>query len=164
VTEARKTIWRQKIAIFGLVIALVFTLAGLAIASATVSNSDGTVNGCYKNKKGQLRVAMTPCVAGKETPIQIGGETPMFARVAANGTLLGGKHVISASHSSTGIYDVTFDRDISACAYSANGPDFAPYFANVSALKHSSNQVEVLQEQINNSGFLDGTIQVTVTC
>src|SRR2546423_1444844 len=43
----------------------------------------------------------------------------LFARVAGNGTLLGGSSGTSVSHTVTGQYEVTFSSDVSGCAYVA---------------------------------------------
>ena len=64
----RKTVVRQRVFIFGLVIALVFTVTGFEIASASIPDSGGVIHGCMKGKRHQLSVidtGTTPrCPAG----------------------------------------------------------------------------------------------------
>jgi len=72
VASLSKRVQRQKLAIFGLVVALVFTLAGYGIASAGVLNGNGTINACYKAKNGNLRVSVTACKASEKS-ITLGG-------------------------------------------------------------------------------------------
>ena len=47
---------RERVVIFGLLVALVFTLAGFGIAAATIPAPGGVVKGCYATKTGALRV------------------------------------------------------------------------------------------------------------
>ncbi len=51
---------------------------------------------------------------------------PLYATVAADGTLLAGSRVVSVTPFPPGEYDVIFDRDVSGCAYTATiGEPFA---------------------------------------
>jgi hypothetical protein len=113
--EERKTIRRQRVVILGLLVVVGSMFAGFSIASAVVSNSDGTANACYSSKNGKLRMATTPCKAGKETATTLSRTVPMYARVYG-GALSGSKHALSISHPSTGLYYIAFDRNVSACA------------------------------------------------
>jgi hypothetical protein len=67
----RKQRTRYRVAIGGLVTALVFTMAGFAISEASIPAPGGVVKACYK-KNGTLRVidSAAACKAGKETAIQ----------------------------------------------------------------------------------------------
>ena len=47
-------------------------VGGVVQASATVSNSNGSVNACYKMKNGNLRVQVTSCKSS-EVPITLSG-------------------------------------------------------------------------------------------
>jgi hypothetical protein len=69
--EKRRKLSRERLAVFGLLIALVFTMAGFAISSASIPAPGGVVKACYK-KNGNLRVidSSASCKAGKETAIQ----------------------------------------------------------------------------------------------
>lgn len=44
---------------------------------------------------------------------------PLFAEVAADGTLTGGSRVVSVSRVAAGYYTVKFDRSVDTCAYAA---------------------------------------------
>lgn len=63
--------------------------------------------------------------AGGDPAMQVNGSpvvtaaSQMFANVSANGTLLSGSHVVSVGTVPPGEYDVTFDRDVSDCAFIA---------------------------------------------
>jgi len=118
----QRTIRRQKMAIFGLVVALLFTLTGFEIASAAVNNSDGTVNACYKTKGGNLSVQVSACKA-TETPLVLSTTVPMYAQVSATGVLGINKHVASVIHIGTGQYAVRFDAAVTSCAVSVTTHD-----------------------------------------
>lgn len=76
------------------------------------------MNACYKNAKGQLRVATTAC-STKESAVTLSRETPVWASVRNDGVLLGGKHVTASTQIGANRDLVTFDRDVRACALSA---------------------------------------------
>jgi hypothetical protein len=69
--ERKRRFSGERLAVFGVLIALVFTLTGFAISSASIPAPGGVVKACYK-KNGNLRVvdSAAACKAGKETAIQ----------------------------------------------------------------------------------------------
>jgi hypothetical protein len=73
--ERKRKITAERWVILGLLTVLVSVFAGFAVASAVVTNGNGTVNACYK-KNGNLRVATTGCKAGKETAVTLGVPQP----------------------------------------------------------------------------------------
>jgi hypothetical protein len=107
----------ERLAILGLLIALVFTVTGYEIASAAVNNSDGTYNACYKTKSGNLRLQVTACKRA-EHEVTLSGFVPIYANVSSTGVLGSNQHAVSVTlHSPS--YIVTFDRDVSSCGISA---------------------------------------------
>jgi hypothetical protein len=78
---ATKKRWNspERLIIFGLLIALVFTISGFEIASASIPDSNGVIHGCLKGKKNQLFIintATTPSCPTNETPVNWGGSQP----------------------------------------------------------------------------------------
>jgi hypothetical protein len=63
--------------------------------------------------------------AGGDPGMQVNGSpvvtaaSQMFANVATDGTLISGSHVVSVGTVPPGEYDVTFDRNVSGCAFIA---------------------------------------------
>jgi hypothetical protein len=116
-------------------------------AWAVIPSPTGVFHGCYQPKKGTLRVVDEGVTCRrKERAIQWNEQGPagppgtpdttnfydktesdgrflprtgvvLAARVDGGGTLLGGRGAVSATWT-TVIYRVTFDRDVSQCAYS----------------------------------------------
>jgi hypothetical protein len=108
-----------------LLAAMAVALAG-GLAYAAVPDSNGTIHGCYQSGSGALRVVDAD-VGGKckpnEKPLDWnaggGGSNTLFANVAADGTLVSG-NATSAAIVDSPFYDVSFGRDISRCAATAN--------------------------------------------
>src|SRR5262245_24405517 len=63
---------KYRIAIFGLLIALIFTLAGFTISAAIVDAGNGATNACYNTRTGRLRANISGCRA-TETARVLGG-------------------------------------------------------------------------------------------
>jgi hypothetical protein len=62
----------ERLVILGLIIALVFTLTGFEVASASIPDSNGEIHGCMKGKHNQLSAidaAVTPTCPGGETAL-----------------------------------------------------------------------------------------------
>ncbi|MEO7060351.1 MAG: hypothetical protein ABI083_11565 [Lapillicoccus sp.] len=88
----------------GLALTAAAALTGGVLAST--ASADGSA---AKNVPGKASfVAATPAAVG---PARV------FAVVNADSTLLRGKAVASTSHLSTGVYDVRFTKNISACSW-----------------------------------------------
>jgi hypothetical protein len=67
--------------------------------------------------------------AGSVTAAALGGDARLWARVAADGTLEAGQGVVGVFHENTASaadYQVTFDRDVSACIAIATNNDQVP--------------------------------------
>jgi hypothetical protein len=166
----QQTIRRQRLAILGLLIALVFTLVGFSVAQAVVDNTDGTANACYRTTNGKLRVATTPCRAGREVATTLNRSVPLYARVSASGGIVSQRHVTSAARTSPGVYIVTFDRDVSTCAYAVSAHNSSPGLRESSAtslvgLFGPSAIARVGVALGDSSGtFVDDAFSLTVTC
>lgn len=93
---------------------------------------------------------------------------PLFAEVTGSGILSDGSRAVSATRTSAGKYTVTFDRDVSGCAFTATigGATFA--FAGVidTGLSSTSNDtVEVYtQDTAVPPAYGDRPFHLTVTC
>jgi len=98
-------------------------VAGLLVhgglARGTIPSASGVLHGCYQAKRGTMRIVDEGVSCRKkERAVQwTDGGNVLAARVDGGGTLLGGRGAVSATWT-TVTYRVTFDRDVSACAYS----------------------------------------------
>ncbi len=156
----RKQVLHYRVVVVGLLVVIVSVLAGFAAASAVVSNSDGTINACYKNSNGNLHLNVKGCKAGKETAVTLSGSTPIFARVAADGTLGVSKHVVSVTKGPPGVYDVTFDRNVDSCAVNAT-----PNSGFHSAVASHSGTVLVVGMFLSDTATVDDApFDVSVIC
>jgi hypothetical protein len=120
-----------------------FTSASNAIPAVKGTNSGsagtgvqgtGKKYGVYSN--GPLGVAAgkplscAHCVSAGDLSTAIRTYDPLDAEVSFNGTLLSGHHVVSVAHLAGGIYEVTFDRDISQCTLTASAQNADPAVAS----------------------------------
>jgi hypothetical protein len=91
--------------------------------------------------------------------------TPMTAFVSSNGTLTRGSRVTSVTKLTAfgnGVYQVTFDRDVSDCTYAANNYN---YTSGVLLEPRSGVPDAVYVETVNGSQDLtDSNFFLTVTC
>ena len=92
-------------------IARLILVAGAAVSALTVAALNGTAQ------------------ASSATPAQAGSNN-LFASVSGNGSLLTGNGVILVTYLGTGRYEVTFDRNVSGCAYIATIVNNASYSAD----------------------------------
>jgi hypothetical protein len=168
--DAQRTIRRQRLAILGLLIALLFTFVGFSVAQAVVDNVDGTANACYRTTNGRIRLATTPCRAGREVATTLSRSVPLYARVNANGSIVAHRHVTGVTNTSPGVYIVTFDRNVSSCAYAATAHNSSPGVREMSAtslvgLFGPSAQPQVGVAVADSTGSLvNDAFSLTVTC
>lgn len=114
-------------------IALVATIAALAaggVAYATIPDSAGTIHGCVYGA-GSLRIIDpdlgAACREG-ETRVDFlstaGKAGAAFTEVFSGGGIndARSKGAISVAHLGTGVYRVTFDRDLSTCTFFVSTP------------------------------------------
>jgi hypothetical protein len=157
-TTGKRRMSTERWIIVGLVVVIVSMLGGFAAASGWgVRNRDGTVNGCYQTRTGAVRVQVTPCTRA-ERPVQLGGQTPIFATVNEIGTLIAGKHAVRVFHElETGFYFVEFDRDLNACGVVASG--LSNTYNNV-----SGNVVQVGVRDPDTNQPVDDEFHIVVSC
>jgi hypothetical protein len=145
---------------------------------------DGTsIQGCYANRDGSLRVidasAGQTCDTKKESPItwnQVGPAGPpgvsLFANVDSDGTLVSGT-ATGSTRIALGVYRVTFARDVSNCAAVANpgqfpGADFvstADAFASTLTFLNLPDVVQVVLEPLSRPPYqVDSDFRVIVAC
>lgn len=116
--------------------ALFFALSGtVAVAVTGIPGADGTIQGCYADATGQLRVVAdaAQCRANEsrlpwnqQGPKGDKGDTGepdgsmfverLFAVVRADGTVRAQRGLVSITKDQTGFYTLTFDRDVRDCA------------------------------------------------
>jgi hypothetical protein len=78
---------------------------------------------------------------------------PRIARVTADGALANGRGVTSVSRVSDGTYDVTFDSDVTNCAYTAT----AATVDNAGAVSTEEQSATVVRVRTRDGGGADGT-------
>jgi len=160
----------ERLVIFGLLIALVFTTAGFEIASATTptGNSTGTATFCYKNRNGSARIinpSIATCSVTKESTVTLRTYDPIFAKVSATGVLGTHNHATAAAEFMPGEYNVTIDQVVSACAAVAT-PDYnQPAVYATATAGGGGLGSEVIVYTMNNIGQLTpGSFSVVLTC
>lgn len=121
-----RRVWRAAI------VAAIVGFAAAGIAYASIPDSNGLINGCYKKQNGQLRVIDTGAgraCSGSEKPLSWTGATVLFANVNADGTLVDGDATAASRPygAGTGFYTVTFGQAVSNCAAVATPGAFPGY-------------------------------------
>lgn len=155
----------ERLAILGLLTVLVFMLAGLSIASAVVTSSNGTVNGCYKNANGTLRVQVKPC-SNKETALSLRGDPVLFADLNVDGSLQHASGAVSTKVRQPGDTVVFFDRDVTGCAAtaSASGLGVAVTTHRLGQFGGDGHGVELVVSETASGAPASLPVDVTVTC
>lgn len=90
----------------------------------------------------------------------------LFASVAANGTLVNGNGVASVTHNiGSGQYEVTFDSDVSNCAYvSTTHHAFSQAIQSFTAGGHLSASGVYVEVKNQGGGLMDGPFDLAVAC
>ena len=89
----------------------------------------------------------------------------LFARVAGNGTLLGGSSGTSVSNTVTGQYEVTFSSDVSGCAYVATTLNAHTQALTVfTAGGHNSVNGVYVETKNQGGGLTNGPFDLVVDC
>jgi hypothetical protein len=156
---------RAKLAIFGLTVALVFTLVGLGIADAVIPSADGTFTICRKTRNGNARVidAVEGCRAN-ESRLSMRSYEPIGARIGAEGAIVPGtaRHV-TAAFSNQNLYTVRFDRDVRNClvaiALRVGDGEGAVWTPGTNA-----NEILVATFRVDPLVGTTSTFDITVTC
>lgn len=91
--------------------------------------------------------------------------TNLFAVVDIAGALVSGSGVSSVTHLSTGQYEVTFTRDVSACAYLATTANaYSQALQAYTAGGHLSGQGVYVETKNQGGGLTDGPFHLVVAC
>lgn len=135
---------RTKALIGAVGVAVGVALGGAGMAFSAIPDPTGLVHGCVSKLTGGLRVidpsTGATCTAA-ETALNFNQQGPqgvpgspgpkgdkgdkgdpgepavkLFARLSSTGTVRSGSGVSAVAHGNTGIYNVTFDQDVSGCA------------------------------------------------
>jgi hypothetical protein len=166
----------ERLTIIGLVIALLFTVTGFEVASASIPDTNGVIHGCYKSKNHQLSVidpATTPACKSGSTPLnwnQSGSSVIEGSKLSAGAQPFvqnGGNGTVVATLSlAPGNYEViaklvVFNNSVSVafdgCDLNGSGTSFDIDEINVPSLEGSAIS---LQSEVS----LSGAISVSITC
>lgn len=89
----------------------------------------------------------------------------LFAVVDTAGTLVSGGGVSGVTHLATGQYEVTFTRDVSACAYLATTANaYSQALQAYTAGGHLSGRGVYVETKNQGGGLTDGPFHLVVTC
>src|SRR5215831_8122722 len=113
-----------------------------------------------------LLLAMVLAVAAVLAPPTASAASPnLFATVAANGTLVNGNGVSSITHIGTGRYEVTFNSNVSTCAYvSTTRNAFSQAIQSYTAGGHLSSSGVYVEVKNQGGGLMDGPFDLAVAC
>jgi len=164
-----------------LLLAVCLLVAGGVAAYASIPDAAGVIHGCYATKGGTLRVIDTDAgqTCGKDEVAlswnQTGPQGPagpagapataLWAVVNSVGGLVRGSHVVSAQRdpgNPTGLYDVTFDQPVSACAALATLGSSAGGAAI--SVQNGDDSATVRIQISGQTNFVDAPFQVAVFC
>jgi hypothetical protein len=170
-TEKKKfALSGERIAIVGLLVALTFTLAGFAIASAatTMPAANGIVRFCRLNSNGNARI-VTPSTAcaSTERKVQMRSYDPIAVEFdASSGTVFSSKniggHATSITRHAVGSYIVAFDRDVSHCVPTTSVIGFSDRIA-VSTVGENADEIRIFTFDLANAAS-DTAVDLAVTC
>lgn len=94
-----------------------------------------------------------------------GGSARLWAHVSANGTLLGSRGGTGATRLGPGQYEVTFNRDVSPCAYvSTTHNAYSQAIQSYTAGGHLSTQGVYVETKNQGGGLTDGPFDLVVSC
>jgi|SRR5215469_1802911 len=104
-------------------------------------------------------------VAALVAPTASAASPNLFASVALNGTLVNGNGVSTVTHIGTGRYEVTFDQDVSSCAYvSTTHNAYTQALQSFTAGGHLSSNGVYLETKNQGGGLTDGPFDLAVAC
>ena len=113
-----------------------------------------------------LLFGMALAVAAALVPPTASAASPnLFASVAGNATLVNGNDVSSVTHIGTGRYEVTFNSDVSSCAYvSTTHNAFSQAIQSFTAGGHLSSSGVYVEVKNQGGGLTDGPFDLAVAC
>ena len=174
-TEKKKfTLSGERIVIMGLIVALTFTLAGFAVASAAnpkMPAGNGLVRFCRNlSGGGAARIVEldTACAAG-EQKVQMKTSDPIGVEFDGEGgfdlmTHNLGQHVTSVSHPAVGQYVVNVNKNVSNCLSTVSPAGFNNHYA-VTSTGVDANSVRVFTYNLDNTQTAADTgFAIAITC
>ena len=113
-----------------------------------------------------LLLGMALAVAAALVPTTALAASPnLFATVAANGTLVNGNGVSSVTHLGGGRYEVTFNSDVTGCAYvSTTQNAFSQAIQSYTASGHINGNGVYVEVKNQGGGLNDGPFDLAVAC
>ena len=104
-------------------------------------------------------------IAQPHGPASVGADANLFAVVDPTGTAVTGHGVLGVTHLSTGQYEVTFDSDVTRCAYIATTANaFSQALTAFTAGGHLSPQGVYVETKNQGGGLTDGPFHLWVAC
>ena len=168
---------RHRVIVVGLLSASAFTILGFTVAAATIPAADGTVTFCYAKSGGAAHIIDPSVRSCKSTERSVNIRTydPIYANVAAIGTLGSNKHTTGVVHTAgSGIYKVSFDRSVNTCGLAATatlvppGSTESPLVASATPGPNVGDPASEVVVTIENPHYLpgnkDGDFSLTITC
>jgi hypothetical protein len=154
--------------------------ANLVQPNATFMNYDGVFNVSNTGTVTLCGYSGQPCLVNQDLNLRAYGTAtdlvidvagyyvqPMAANVNSTGTLVRGSRVASATRTSTGTYQVIFDRNVSQCTYFAGTAtgNAGVEDGEVTVTNYGANANGVFVRTFNSAGTLtDKGFQVEVIC
>ncbi len=161
----------ERLVIFGLLIVLTFTVAGFAIASAAtkIPAGNGLVRFCRNNTNGNARIVLpSVACATTEQKVQMRSYDPIGVRFnGSTSTFLVNHHATNLTRLSAGVYQLTFDRDITGCvataaAYAMDDDAVGVLVAGAGGV--GSNQLKMTTETTSTNTLEDTTVSLSLDC
>jgi hypothetical protein len=110
-------------------------------------------------------LVVTAAAAGADSQVASAASSNFHASVAADGSVLAGNRVVSVSHLSTGRFEVTFDANVSACAYIATTANAASQAVqSYTAGGHLGPNGVYVEVKNQGGGLHDGPFNLYVSC
>jgi hypothetical protein len=104
-------------------------------------------------------------IAQPHGPASVGADANLFAVVDLTGTAITGHGVLGVTHFATGQYEVTFDTDVSRCAYVATTANaYSQALGVFTAGGHLGPQGVYVETKNQGGGLTDGPFHLWVAC
>ena len=171
-TEKRKlALSGERLVIVVLLVALTFTLAGFAIASAAptaMPAANGIVRFCRANSNGNARIVPPSEACGTtERKVQMRSYDPIAVEYDGEGGHddvldTAGSHLTGVTHLGTGEYQVAFNKNVSQCVPTVSVTGFTNHIAATSS-GDNPNEVRVFTYTLNNTAS-DTAFDLVVIC
>lgn len=125
--------------------------------------SAALVMACQDGTTPQAGEALSPEIGAAE--VSTNASAQLFAALDLNGTLLRGNRVTAATRLGPGQYEVTFNRNVSGCAYVATTSNaYSQAIQAFTAGGHLSPNGVYVETKNQGGGLTDGPFQLVVSC